>query len=89
MKRDAILVLIFSAFPLLFSFTQNPEYTLYINSNGIEKSLTLGYHPFATDGIDTALGEINLIRDSVYLIQHYLLAKILDLDVVGVALYMF
>ncbi|HEY4755490.1 MAG TPA: T9SS type A sorting domain-containing protein [Ignavibacteriaceae bacterium] len=60
MKRDAILVLIFSAFPLLFSFTQNPEYTLYINSNGIEKSLTLGYHPFATDGIDTALGEINL-----------------------------
>ena len=72
MKRDAILVLIFSAFPLLFSFTQNPEYTLYINSNGIEKSLTLGYHPFATDGI-----------------QHYLLAKILDLDVVGVALYMF
>jgi len=60
MKRDAILVLIFSAFPILFSFAQNPEYTLYINSNGIEKSLTLGYHPFATDGIDIALGEINL-----------------------------
>lgn len=60
MRRVILLFVIFSIFPLLFSFAQYPEYTLSINSNGIEKSLTLGYHPFATDGIDTALGEINL-----------------------------
>jgi len=60
MKRVALLILIFSIFPLLFSFAQNSKYTLNINSNGIEKSLTLGYDPFATDEIDTALGEINL-----------------------------
>lgn len=60
MERVILIVVLFLAFPLFFSFAQNTEYTLYINSDGIVKELTLGYHPFATDGIDTALGEINL-----------------------------
>jgi hypothetical protein len=36
------------------------EYTIHVKSHGIEKDLILGTNPYASDGIDTALGEYNL-----------------------------
>ncbi len=62
MKLNVVLFVTTSLILFCNTFAQPglPEYTILVKSHGIEKSLVLGTNEFATDGIDTALGEYNL-----------------------------